>query len=95
MGHEYNINFEIRDRKEIESLLEALPSFESIHVNNNRNVFSYRLPGNKGEIPNAFAEVESNSIYFCDNNGSYKLLENLILKITNIYGNPEVIDHSE
>ena len=95
MGYEYNINFDIDESDEVESLLKSLPHFEKTFIFENRKQYIYRLPSNSGEMPNGIAEIEKNSIYFCDYGGGNDVLKEIIFRIGLCYGKLEVKDHNE
>ena len=95
MGYEYNVKFEIDRSDEIEELLKSLPYFQKTDVFQNRLQFLYRSPKNSGRMPSAVAEIESDSIYFCDYGGGSEVLKELIYRVGLSYKKLEVIDHND
>lgn len=75
MGYEFTVKVSPVDKKMISTVLKSLPDYDGVNHFEGRTLYEYRIPENESEMPNAFAEIETDGVYFCDNGHAAHVLE--------------------
>ncbi len=85
MGIEYALKLSKVDRDRLDRLLRTHPQFASFLPE--FDLYEFRGVANAGGMPDADAALQAYGLYFCDKGGEgQKILERLITKIENEYG---------
>lgn len=96
MGYEYSVKYLGVEEPEIAEILLCLPHIDlSDRSRANKKAFHYRVATNTGQLPNAYIEIMSDGLYFCDYGEGQDILRDLVFRIALCGGKVQLIDHND
>jgi hypothetical protein len=72
MGYEYQLDFEHPDPAQADQVLRAIRGFEGC----TGGLYSFRRHST-GSMPDAYATIEADGIYVCDNGGARQIVREI------------------
>lgn len=88
MGIEYEIQFKYDDPKQVDDALRSALLFAGVEPAH--SMYEFHSTNNPGSMPDAHACIKEYGIYFCDNGGSRKILDDIVQRITQRFVAPVV-----